>query len=711
MGFILLSLLSLFADEDQPYARQPQHQNFSQVKPFPPCREIMPSSQKKSSPIPKSNPRRIYQEDLIANPNRLEELIDIVEKDDRRSKHCNWISVTCDTGNIKDYQFPMLIRLISKQSPLRLDVNCDNDPSCAFVLELGDALRQITTTIKSLTVTSRNPVPFLNRVFARADGCDITDLTLKGLQIAGCSDIARSIGIYKSQISKMTISDFDFGGKALESLLKAISCFCHLEVLKFGAPSTRKRLNSTDLGCIANFLNHGGNRMLKTFQIDIPIAERGTWAQEILFKAMADHVSLSELHLELSKRSLSDQIYYGTLEMSRSKKKTMRLFVDDGNGLSSTIEKVYDSKALLGHRTVFDVHIDDFDEALFDSNHRIEEEEYGACLANLSSKVPLRISETPGFFGKTFLEQLLSQPGSRVLDLHWPCWYSEDLGVVFSHAEHFSEIVVPYDRNMDYFPCPKEITSFLKRQARLRVFHVLHDLDFSDWNSSDVNEVFAGFAAHEALEHLHLKCSLGRKSFTAVLAFFKELSCRKGGRLDSIYFYCLFPGEKDRWNWSQLLLLISLTADRLTYFSVKFFDWNDTTPIISDSVWSEMVRSLSRNSSITELHLDLEGVGGPDRCFKDKGLNEMICRNRGKALYNDLRRIPKNLWSHRIKTHLLNARRKHHLLSEENNSQVRPFDSMFSALTKGLNEELCEQRPRKRQHGNHSTEIHVGKNE
>ena len=322
----------------------------------------MPSSQKKSSSIPKSNPRRIYQKDLIANPNRLEELIEIVEKDGRRSKYYyySWITVICYTGNIKGDQFPLLIRLISKQSPSNVFVDCKKDPCCAFVLELGDALCQITT-INSLTVTSRNPIPFLNRVFALADRCHITDLTLNGLQIDGCSDdIVRSIGIYKNQISKMTICDFDFGGKALESLLKAISYFFDLKVLKFCVSSTREptKLNSTDLACIAHFLIHGGNRLLKTFRIDLPLAKEGTWAQDALFKAVADHASLSKFPLELSKPPLSDQIYFGVLEMSRSEKKTMRKSFDDGNGLSSTIEKVYDSKALLGHRTVFVVELD-----------------------------------------------------------------------------------------------------------------------------------------------------------------------------------------------------------------------------------------------------------------------------------------------------------------------------------------------------------------
>ena len=158
-------------------------------------------------------------------------------------------------------------------------------------------------------------------------------------------------------------------------------------------------------------------------------------------------------------------------------------------------------------------------------------------------------------------------------------------------------------------------------------------------------------------------------------------------------------------NWSQLLPLISLTADRLTSFSIELNHWSDATPNISDSLWSKMVRSLSSNSSITELHLGLERGEGFGRCFKDKGLNEMICRNRGEALHNDLRRIPKNLWSHRIKKHLASIE------TFRRNEQVRPFDSLFSSLTKGLNKELCEKRPRKRQHGNHSTEIQVGKNE
>ena len=340
-------------------------------------------------------------------------------------------------------------------------------------------------------------------------------------------------------------------------------------------------------------------------------------------------------------------------------------------------------------------------------HHPIEGAELGACLANLSSKVPLRISKNERFCSPPFLEQLFSRPESRVIGLDWTVWTDEELSMIFAHApKHLTRVaILQPEACTDGIDCPKEITRFLKKQVHLRVFHS-DELDFRDWNSSDVNELFAGFATHAALEHLDFKCSFGRKSFTGILAFFKEMSIRKGGRLHSISFYCLVErGEEDPWNWSQLLPLISLTADRLTSFSIELNHWSDATPNISDSLWSKMVRSLSSNSSITELHLGLERGEGFGRCFKDKGLNEMICRNRGEALHNDLRRIPKNLWSHRIKKHLASIE------TFRRNEQVRPFDSLFSSLTKGLNKELCEKRPRKRQHGNHSTEIQVGKNE
>ena len=67
-------------------------------------------------------------------------------------------------------------------------------------------------------------------------------------------------------------------------------------------------------------------------------------------------------------------------------------------------------------------------------HHPIEGAELGACLANLSSKVPLRISKNERFCSPPFLEQLFSRPESRVIGLDWTVWTDEELSMIFAHA-------------------------------------------------------------------------------------------------------------------------------------------------------------------------------------------------------------------------------------------------------------------------------------